>query len=88
VPHTIGFQGADLDVAAAAFADQGALLSNNHPMLNLGDRCIGCAWTQDVPDGVAGVELQTGSYALTGALFYRAAVRFWDDLCDEGPTSP
>ena len=84
VPHTIGFQGADLGTAAAAFADQGALLSINHPMLNLGDRCIGCAWTQDVPDGVAGVELQTGSYAVSGALFYRAAVRFWDDLCDEG----
>lgn len=84
VPHTMGFQGADLDVAAAAFADQGALLSINHPMLNLGDRCIGCAWTQDIPAGLAGVELQTGGYAVTGALFYRAAVRFWDDLCDEG----
>ena len=28
----------------AAVADQGALLSINHPMLNLGAACMGCGW--------------------------------------------
>lgn len=48
VPFWVGSRGLTADEAAAAVADQGALLSPNHPLLDLGGLCIGCAWKQDV----------------------------------------
>lgn len=90
VPHWIGWDGGlggapyGVADAARAFAAQGALLSINHPVLDLGDLCIGCAWALDVPDGLAAVEVQTGGYGVTGRLFYARALAFWDALCDAG----
>jgi hypothetical protein len=83
VPHTLGFDGVDVHSAAAAFDAQGTLLSINHPTLDLGGLCIGCAWTAEVPDGLGGVEIQTGGYAKTGA-FLERSLAFWDALCDDG----
>ena len=55
----------------------------NHPVLDLGSLCLGCAWDLGT-DGVDAVEIQNGAYSLTGTLFYRNAVAFWDALLDEG----
>jgi hypothetical protein len=74
---------------AAAVADAGALLSINHPVLDLGDACIGCAcigcaWENPVPpaDQLAAVEIATGGWAQSGQLFDEAAIAFWDALVD------
>jgi len=76
---------ATLDTILDAVGTQGAVFSINHPVLDLGDECIGCAWSLEVPAGrVQAVELQNLAYSVTGALFYRRAVGFWDDLLDRG----
>ncbi len=67
--------------AAQQFHDQGALFSINHPSLNLGDACIGCAWAQDLtPEQVDGVEIATGFLGLVNF----EAIDFWDDICLTG----
>ena len=62
----IGYAGphdrtASLDDVAA----QGGIFIVNHPMLDLGDACIGCAWkhVDDTPwDEVSGIEVITGNF--------------------------
>lgn len=58
---------------------QGALLSINHPVLDLGDACIGCKFdlAGDV-SRVDGVEVQTGA----NRLFTNDALAFWDDVTE------
>lgn len=68
-----------------AIAAQGALLAINHPVLNLGDLCIGCAWSMTEPPGrVAAVEIQNGQYSVTGNLFYARSIRFWEAYLSRG----
>jgi MYXO-CTERM domain-containing protein len=68
-----------------AIAAQGALFAINHPVLNLGDVCIGCAWSlADPPGHAAAIELQNGQYSVTGTLFYARAVRFWEAYLARG----
>ncbi len=55
----------------------------NHPVLDLGDLCLGCAWDLGT-EGVDALEIQNGAYSLTGVLFYRDAIAFWDAMLDEG----
>ena len=63
----------------------GGLLAINHPVLELGDLCIGCAWNLDLPPlAVDAVEIQNGAYSVTGLLFYRQALGFWDGLLSRG----
>lgn len=67
--------------AAQKFHDQGAIFSINHPMLDIGDACIGCAWTQDLPaENIDAVEIATGFIGLVTD----DAVTFWDQLSLEG----
>jgi hypothetical protein len=71
--------------AVDAITAQGALFAINHPTLDLGDLCIGCAWSLDVqPERIAAVEIQNGRYSVTGPLFYRTALAFWDGLLSRG----
>jgi MYXO-CTERM domain-containing protein len=68
-----------------AVAAQGAVLAINHPALNLGDLCIGCAWSHTEPPGsVAAVEIQNGQYSVTGTLFFARSVRFWETYLARG----
>jgi hypothetical protein len=75
-----------LQDALEEFAAQGALFSINHPALDLGDLCIGCAWEHGPPtQGLAhGVEIETGGYRQAGFLFLEEALLFWEALLDEG----
>ena len=76
---------ASLDTILDAVEAQGAIFSINHPVLELGDQCLGCAWGLEAPaDRVQAVEVQNLAYSVTGTLFYRRAVAFWDDLLDRG----
>jgi len=83
VDHKLGLT-TTVDEAVAALSAQGALLSINHPNLDLGDVCIGCAWGHDVFDDVAAVEIATGGYAQSGFIFGQGARDFWEDVLDDG----
>jgi hypothetical protein len=63
-----------------------ATFSINHPALDLGDLCIGCAWshTDTQWDQVDGIEIQTGNADLTAALFTPRTIALWDMQEDAG----
>ncbi len=84
VDHRIGQPGATIEAAAAAFAEQGALLSVNHAELDLGDVCIGCAWEHAFPEPLAGIEVGTGGWDPVGQLFTPLVLTTWEDLASQG----
>lgn len=85
VDHKLGLEGATIDAAARAFHAQGALFSINHPMLDLGDLCIGCAWKLDLPaTAIDAVEIETGGWRQAGVIFGRRSIEFWDAICATG----
>lgn len=85
VNHRIGEPGATIDAAIADIHGQGALFSINHPKLDLGPVCIGCAWDLPVaPGDVDGVEIANGGWSEAGNLFDVPAIHFWEALLDSG----
>lgn len=85
VDHKIGLDGWTIEDAAAAFQSQGALLSINHPLLDLGNLCIGCAWQHELDaSSIGAVEIATGGWEQSGFLFDEQTMYYWDQLCDEG----
>jgi hypothetical protein len=86
VDHRVGLGGVSAATITAAVAAQGGVFSVNHPALALGDVCIGCAWEHpDTPwHEVDALEIQTGPYDATGALFTPQAIARWDELLDAG----
>ena len=85
VDHKLGQPGVTMEAAAEAYAAQGALLSLNHPTLDLGERCIGCAWDQPIPAGdLAAIEIGTGGWNPVGNLFTPSAIALWDGLVAGG----
>lgn len=86
VEHKIGIDGnATIGAAADAVIAQGAILSINHPVIDVGDLCIGCAWKHDVdPAKIGGVEIGTLGLSNGGSLFSAQAIAFWDALLDKG----
>ena len=83
VDHKVGMSTTVQDAVDRIHA-QGALFSINHPTLDLGDVCIGCAWTNEIPGAVDGVEIETGGYRQSGFIFGAGARDFWDRLLDDG----
>lgn len=89
VDHRIGQPGVTIEAAADAVIAQGALLAINHPVLDIGDLCIGCAWEHDLaPEKVGAVEIATGGLKEGGQLFRDRAIGFWDALLDRGVKVP
>ena len=85
VDHKIGQKGVTVEAAVEAYHDQGALFAINHPELDLGPLCIGCAWGHDLdPALIDAVEVATGGLEPFGAQYTEAAIAFWDSLCDMG----
>jgi len=85
VDSAVGMPGVTILGAARAFADQGAVLSINHPTLDLADFCIGCAWTWELPgEWIGAVEISTGGWSESGWLLAPAAMDFWDELSRQG----
>ena len=76
IDHRTGVRGATIEGAFADAHAQGGLVSINHPLLNVGDLCIGCGWQHDVaPDTIDGVEVMGGIFP---------GVSFWEDLLARG----
>ena len=76
VNHRIGVEGATIAGAIENIHGQGALISINHPLLDVGDLCIGCGWHHVVdPRDIDGVEIQTGIFP---------GLSFWEDLVAQG----
>lgn len=71
-----------------AAADQvhaaGALFAINHPVQELGDLCIGCAWHLTFPTAVDGLEVNNAGYRQMGALFNDPSTVFWESLTSKG----
>jgi hypothetical protein len=77
--------GVDLASVLAETEAAGGLFAINHPVLDIGNLCLGCDWVLDTPpEGIDAVEIQNGAYSLTGTLFYRDALAFWDAILDAG----
>jgi hypothetical protein len=85
VDHKIGQPGVTIDGAVDQVHGQGALFSINHPTLDLGDLCIGCAWKQNLADAkIDSVEIATGGWKQSGLLFSPSAQAKWDAICASG----
>lgn len=85
VNHRIGVEGVTIEDAIAAYDAQGALFSLNHPALDIGDQCIGCAWAHTLaPDAIDAVEIVTTSSNVVRLGFVAPAIAQWDALCDTG----
>ncbi len=78
VDHKIGFRGATIEAAAIAFRDQGAVFSLNHPELDFGSLCIGCAWRHPLDRALVGAyEIGTGSWDQSAQLFTPKVIAEW-----------
>jgi hypothetical protein len=85
VDWKVGEPGVTIAGAIEGFHAQDALFSINHPALDLGNICIGCAWDHDVdPATIDAVEIETGGYTRVGFAFFPLVIPFWDDLLDRG----
>ncbi|MBE2249524.1 MAG: PHP domain-containing protein [Myxococcus sp.] len=85
VPFWLGRDGVTLTSALQAFDQQGAIATINHPTLDLGSFCIGCAWQQPVyPSLMRAIEIGVGGWDETGALFDESAIAYWEALADQG----
>ncbi len=82
VEHALGDTFSVEDAVAAYVADD-VFFSLNHPELDLGDLCIGCAWALPVPDGVGGIEAATGKLEVAG-LFTEDVLGRWEARADRG----
>jgi len=83
VDHKLGVS-TTLPDAVTALSAQGAVLTINHPNLDLGDVCIGCAWLHEIPDEIDAVEIATGGVSQAGFIFGEGARAFWEDLIADG----
>lgn len=85
VDHKIGQPGVTIEGAIQAFREQGALFSLNHPKLELGDLCIGCAWKHPIPaESIDAIEIGTGAWNKGGMMFTPMVVSMWEELSAEG----
>jgi len=85
IDHHVGRDGRTIQQVLQQIVDDDAIFIVNHPQLDLGDLCIGCAWTHEGTPWaqVTGMELQTGSYSIV-PIFEDRVLAMWDDLLDQG----
>ncbi len=81
--HRIGLSGT-IDAAIQATHQQGGLFAINHPMLDLGNECIGCAWKHELSERIDAIEIETGGYEPVGFLFFNLAIGFWEKELAKG----
>lgn len=85
VEHKLGQNGATIGAAVDAILAQNAVFSINHPLLDLGDVCIGCAWKHEVlPEKIGGYEIGTGGQKESARLFLSVTFAAWEALLDKG----
>jgi hypothetical protein len=86
VDHRVGLGGVSATTIIDDVVGQGGIFIVNHPALDLGTACIGCAWKHaDTPwDKVAGIEVITGAWEVSERAFTPLVAKMWDDLEDQG----
>ncbi len=86
VDHRVGLDGVSATTIIDDVVAQGGVFSINHPALELGEACIGCAWRHDdTPwDEVSGIEIHTGPYDVSAVLFTPQSIEIWDEQEDAG----
>ena len=87
VDHRLGHDGRTIKNVVDEVSAAGGLFIVNHPMLDLGTVCIGCAWKHldDTPwDKVAGIEVITGNFEIGVQAFVPRVIAMWDGLLDQG----
>ncbi len=86
VDHRIGLDGRTAAQLIRDVNAQGGLFIVNHPALDLGKACIGCAWRHaDTPwPEVGAIEIQTGNYKVGITLFTQPSLDLWDAQLDAG----
>ncbi|MEO7732993.1 MAG: CehA/McbA family metallohydrolase [Kofleriaceae bacterium] len=86
VDHRIGYQGRTIGGVLDDVLAQHAVFIVNHPKLDLGQACIGCAWAHADTDWskVAGIEIITGNWDISVNSFVPQAMAMWDGLLDQG----
>lgn len=85
IEHHIGRDGLTIVDMLQQIARDGAIFIINHPKLDLGNLCIGCAWDHpDTPwNQVTGIELHTAAYDYL-PIFEAGVLGMWDELLDQG----
>lgn len=82
VDHKVGLDGVTATGAIEAYREMGAIFSVNHPALDIGNLCIGCAWKHEVDLSLLhAVELGTGS---GHTVFLDETLAFWEQVLDAG----
>jgi MYXO-CTERM domain-containing protein len=86
VDHRIGLRGRAIRGVLADVAAQQAIFIVNHPALDLGTVCLGCAWHHADTDWsqVAGIEILTGNWTFGATGFVPQVIAMWDGLLDQG----
>jgi hypothetical protein len=86
VDHRVGLDGRSARAIIGDVVAQGGLFVVNHPSLDLGTACIGCAWRHaDTPwSDVGAMELVTGNYTINVRLFLEPTLALWDQQLDAG----
>lgn len=86
VDHRLGYGDVTIDTALAAFdAQSDVVFSLNHPLLDLGQNCIGCAWKHKIPkDTMKAVEIGTGGWDKTGLIFGKQTIAWWERFGAQG----
>jgi MYXO-CTERM domain-containing protein len=86
VDHRIGRDGRTIRGVLDDVTAQGAAFIVNHPKLDLGALCIGCAWRHADTDWskVAGIEIITSSWDFAIGTFVPQAIAMWDEQLAKG----
>lgn len=87
VDHRLGHNGRTVAGIVGDVAAQGGVFIVNHPVLDLGEECIGCSWehVDDTPwEQVAALELITGPFDIGIQAFVPRVLTLWDSLLDQG----
>ncbi len=86
IDHRIGFQSRKVTGILDEVQAQGGVFIVNHPSLDLGGACIGCAWRHADTDWskVNGIEVITGKWEFVERAFTPAAIAMWDKQLDAG----
>jgi hypothetical protein len=86
IDHRIGLRGRAIGHVLAEVQAQGGVFIVNHPTLDLGGACIGCAWRHADTDWskVQGLEVITGKWEFVERAFTPSAIVLWDTQLDAG----
>ncbi len=85
VDHKVGSRGVTLEASVAEIRESGAVFAPVHPLIGIGDLCIGCDWDTSVDRSlIDALEVINGDIDGTGRARLEVNLQLWDEWCDEG----